>query len=399
MQRQTVLGAAAVLAIAGSAFAGGVINDGTAPNAASFLVGFTNSIGFTAYPFSAPNGEGNFVLNGAANAAGGFNINDILARNQWYARGEIPGNSGSASGNRMLSWLNSPAESYVGNLATVNYPGFFLGNVSLPRVDLKVEIVLADGADAVSGVSAGSATVVQRVTITNIVGAGQTVNSPVTVFLYNITAMQLFGSGQSGNDTISFVAGDQTYHRVTDGANPSLGFVEVRGVGATLGQAGAAANADVFSGFPGSTSGPFPTTTLSGANSLAGGGTSINGTASAFQWNITLQPGETRVITQIIAVNGVASVVTRCNPADIADNGSNPGFDGCVDNGDFSLFISEFFNAGIQAACTGATIPCAVSDIADNGSNPGADGLLDNGDFSLFISSFFGASCASTCTP
>jgi hypothetical protein len=88
-----------------------------------------------------------------------------------------------------------------------------------------------------------------------------------------------------------------------------------------------------------------------------------------------------------------------CNPADIADNGSNPGADGCVDNGDFSLFISQFFNSGIQAGCTGANIPCAASDIADNGSNPGADGLLDNGDFSLFISSFFGANCTATCNP
>jgi hypothetical protein len=91
--------------------------------------------------------------------------------------------------------------------------------------------------------------------------------------------------------------------------------------------------------------------------------------------------------------------VLRCNPADIADNGSNPGSDGCVDNGDFSLFISQFFNAGTQAGCTGATIPCAASDIADNGSNPGPDGFLDNGDFSLFISSFFGANCTATCAP
>jgi hypothetical protein len=88
-----------------------------------------------------------------------------------------------------------------------------------------------------------------------------------------------------------------------------------------------------------------------------------------------------------------------CNPADIADNGSNAGSDGCVDNGDFSLFISQFFNSSIQAGCTGATNPCAASDIADNGSNPGADGFLDNGDFSLFISSFFGANCTATCNP
>jgi uncharacterized membrane protein len=90
---------------------------------------------------------------------------------------------------------------------------------------------------------------------------------------------------------------------------------------------------------------------------------------------------------------------TPCNAADIADNGSNAGADGCVDNGDFSLFISEFFNAGVQSACTGATIPCAAADIADNGSNPGADGFVDNGDFSLFISNFFNANCTATCVP
>jgi agmatine deiminase len=85
-------------------------------------------------------------------------------------------------------------------------------------------------------------------------------------------------------------------------------------------------------------------------------------------------------------------VVSPCI-ADIADNGSNPGPDGAVDNGDFSLFVSQFFNAAVQAACDGSTVPCASADVADNGSNPGADGLLDNGDFSAFISGFFGAPC------
>jgi hypothetical protein len=85
----------------------------------------------------------------------------------------------------------------------------------------------------------------------------------------------------------------------------------------------------------------------------------------------------------------------KCNPADIADNGSNAATDGCVDNGDFSLFIAQFFSTSVQAACSGSAIPCAAADIADNGSNPTPDGLLDNGDFSLFISAFFGANCPS----
>jgi hypothetical protein len=79
---------------------------------------------------------------------------------------------------------------------------------------------------------------------------------------------------------------------------------------------------------------------------------------------------------------------TACNPADIADNASNPGPDGLVDNGDFSLFIASFFNAN----CSGA-IPCNPADIADNASNPGPDGSVDNGDFSLFIATFFTSNC------
>jgi endonuclease I len=114
-------------------------------------------------------------------------------------------------------------------------------------------------------------------------------------------------------------------------------------------------------------------------------------------------PGAGAGTNLVLTLNAtiVASGPTPCNPADIGDNGSNPGPDGCVDNGDFSLFISQFFNSSVQAGCATLTpgIACAASDIADNGSNPGPDGLLDNGDFSLFISSFFNANCTATCNP
>jgi hypothetical protein len=93
------------------------------------------------------------------------------------------------------------------------------------------------------------------------------------------------------------------------------------------------------------------------------------------------------------AFNITAPPVVACNPADIADNASVPGPDGQVDNGDFSLFVQQFFSSTIQAGCNGSTIPCAAADIADNASNPSPDGTLDNGDFSLFISSFFSANC------
>ncbi len=77
--------------------------------------------------------------------------------------------------------------------------------------------------------------------------------------------------------------------------------------------------------------------------------------------------------------------------ADIADNGSNPGPDGLLDNGDFGLFIVAFFaaNDDESGACDGSTIPCSPADITDNASMPGGDGFIDNGDFSAFIVSFF----------
>ncbi len=85
---------------------------------------------------------------------------------------------------------------------------------------------------------------------------------------------------------------------------------------------------------------------------------------------------------------------TPCNPADIAQTDSTPGADGCVDNGDFSLFIGSFFSADCTATCGQApVIQCNPADIAETDSTPGADGCVDNGDFSLFIGSFFSAVC------
>jgi hypothetical protein len=91
---------------------------------------------------------------------------------------------------------------------------------------------------------------------------------------------------------------------------------------------------------------------------------------------------------------------TQCNPADIAATDASPGPDGCVDNGDFSLFISSFFGADCTATC--GVLPlaqCNEADIAATDASVGFDGCVDNGDFSLFISSFFGADCSATCNP
>jgi hypothetical protein len=82
-----------------------------------------------------------------------------------------------------------------------------------------------------------------------------------------------------------------------------------------------------------------------------------------------------------------------CNPADIAQTDASPGPDGCVDNGDFGLFIASFFSASCPACGQPGAGVCNEADIAQTDASPGPDGCVDNGDFGLFISSFFGASC------
>ncbi len=103
--------------------------------------------------------------------------------------------------------------------------------------------------------------------------------------------------------------------------------------------------------------------------------------------------------TQYVILFGGPSGPTPCNPADIAATDATPGADGCVDNGDFSLFIASFFSASCSECGLSAESPCNPADIAQTDSTPGFDGCVDNGDFSLFIASFFVANCTETCIP
>jgi len=64
-------------------------------------------------------------------------------------------------------------------------------------------------------------------------------------------------------------------------------------------------------------------------------------------------------------------------PADLGRQGGGPGADGQLDNNDFIVFISAFFNAE------------PIADRGIQGGEPGSDGAFDNNDFIVFISQFF----------
>ena len=75
-------------------------------------------------------------------------------------------------------------------------------------------------------------------------------------------------------------------------------------------------------------------------------------------------------------------VAFPCGPADIANTDSDPGADGFIDNGDFTLFFSSFFLPETDPSRL-------IADIANTDGDPGADGAVDNGDFTLFFTAFF----------
>ena len=77
----------------------------------------------------------------------------------------------------------------------------------------------------------------------------------------------------------------------------------------------------------------------------------------------------------------VGSTTPGCGPADIANTDGDPGADGAVDNGDFTLFFAAFFAGDL------------VADIANTDGDPTPDGAIDNGDFTLFFAAFFTNPC------
>ncbi|MFN8743924.1 MAG: S8 family serine peptidase [Phycisphaerales bacterium] len=76
------------------------------------------------------------------------------------------------------------------------------------------------------------------------------------------------------------------------------------------------------------------------------------------------------------------TAITPTCPADIANTDGNPGSDGTIDNGDFTLFFAAFFAGDGDPIRT-------FADLGNTDAEVGPDGLVDNGDFTLFFTSFF----------
>ncbi|MCE2967364.1 MAG: hypothetical protein ACK5WB_01765 [Phycisphaerales bacterium] len=85
---------------------------------------------------------------------------------------------------------------------------------------------------------------------------------------------------------------------------------------------------------------------------------------------------------RVLGVLNLSAAQTGSPSADIATTDGEPGGDGVIDNGDFSLFFLAFFGD--------ATDPSRLwADIANTDGAATPDGVVDNGDFTRFFADFF----------
>ena len=130
------------------------------------------------------------------------------------------------------------------------------------------------------------------------------------------------------------------------------------------------------------------------AAGFAGGGGRYAFTLPRGLWRLTVRSDGA---PPLAGVPG-ASVVQGCI-ADIADTDGQPIPDGVVDNGDFNVFFGGFFaystECGVQPPSPepepsplGCLRPILI-DIATTDGDLFPDGVVDNGDFSVFFSAFF----------
>ncbi|MGE3167131.1 MAG: hypothetical protein AB7O52_19670 [Planctomycetota bacterium] len=166
----------------------------------------------------------------------------------------------------------APSEAYVGNVVTLGF--------TEPLFSATASVTLTDG------VSAGAATTVHEMTITN------TSAAPLSMQFFCYVDLDVI---DDDDDVATLIGGDPTHMRVTDGTGA---YSEFRGVGASAYQ-----------------SGPYPSIIIeltdAGLTNLNNSGipSAATDVTSAYQWDLSLAPGASQTLTVLITCNEVANVV------------------------------------------------------------------------------------------
>jgi hypothetical protein len=288
---------------AGFAFAGGgTINSG---NASLQLVGPT--------VFSSSFGDANMRIDGASSP-------DQLSKYTWYYRTQ------NNNINSVMSKFDTASpETYVGDTATAVYTNAGPGVAGFERFNATITTKLEDGANPNE----------VRVTATCLFTSAATTTRTYQVFV--VADLDLAGGvpNPGPDDRISF---DPTTFTATHTEASSSNFGKIAAITPSRWQVGDASA--IRAALNGSAS------NLNNSNGPFSGDSSC-----AFQWTLTLAPGESRLLTAAFAINQEAFAPSCPCSADFDNSGGTP------DAGDVDAFFSAWLlgDATADADCSGGT--------------------------------------------
>jgi hypothetical protein len=264
--------AAATLALAAPAFAQGTISSGT-----TFL-------SITGTPMGTGSGNSGLLF-GSASAFG----TDQLFRYGWSY------NQGVGTQNRPFSSLDTPTQSYSGNVATFTWSNAGAGTSGFARWDATLTLTLTQLAPGPGGNVPGQARVDSQLTFTANAGNAASINYS----LFHELDLDIIGTNANAGpgDTYSVVDPNGVIVRAADLSGPN--FAEVVGGGATRYEfnTGSALRTKL-----GSASGSGSGSLTTAAGTTAANWASTDG-AVAFQWQPTLAPGQSVVLNSSFTIN------------------------------------------------------------------------------------------------
>lgn len=232
------------VAFAGSAFAGGTITSGNA------------SLQYVDSPiWSAALGNGTLKTDTTAT--------DQLYKDTWYYR--TPANNT----NRVFSSLDTPTETYTGDTATVKYTNAGPGSSGFERFDANFTVKLFDG---------GSPNQVLVWEVLKFKARAEN-SGPVTYQLFHLVDLDL--GSLSGDDSISTL--NNTGIRVEQTDTPTGNKAQIEGIGATRYEINSGSN--IRAKLNG-TANNLATASGTTASTFSGDA------CAAFQWTVTLSPGQ-----------------------------------------------------------------------------------------------------------
>jgi hypothetical protein len=267
--------AACVCLWAGAACAQGTISSGTT---------FLSLVGT---PFGTGSGNANLLFGSSSAFA-----TDQLFRTGWAY------NQGPATSNRPFSTLDTPTQSYSGNVATLTWANAGAGTTGFARWDAVMTITLTQIAPSPGGNVPGSARIDTALSFkSNSANTGS-----IAFNVFNDLDLDIIGSGVSNvsSDTYRVLdasAGSGIYGRAFDSTGSN--YAEFLGAGATRYEfnTGSALRTKL-----GVTSGASTGSLATAAGTAVSDWASTDG-AVAFQWTRTLAPGQSFNINTSVTIN------------------------------------------------------------------------------------------------